>query len=351
MAITTDVFLQKTKKITDLPKCVLLLGDEIYYLDQASGLIRNLIFTDTPAQECNIKQFDKISEADLQVLEEFACSGGFFSDYRMAIITDPSVFTGKSKQDKIQPKILEIINNASEDCYFLFVINRLEKSLRSFKDYSRNNLYKQLDSKGMIITCDSPRSYEISNWLGKELRLRNLKLDSATMDTIITYCNYTDKVPLSILANEFEKLKLVYPDKPMISLDEFMQVSQLSMQVSVFRLIEYVWKKDAKYVVNITEELLQQGEPLESICFILTGQIKRAIQLKMLDKGHVSLADFIRETKMTEFIVNRLRKSVRDIPTSRLQALFSDLVQLMYQVRIGKQQAKDLTVTLLKFCG
>lgn len=350
MATNIDIFLQKTKKLTDLKSCVLLLGDETYYLDQASQLIRALVFPSIPPEECNIQRFDKFVEADINVLEEFAYSSGFFSENRLVVISDPAAFTGKGKQDKIMTKIIEIIDQAPEDCYFLFILNRLEKSMRSFKDYSRSNLYKHLDTKGSVIICESPRSYEVGGWLSKELKQRNIKLDHAALDTITTYCNYTDKVPLSILVNEFEKLKLVYPKHEIITLDEFMQVSQLSMQVSIFKLVEYIWKKDSKYVLNITDELLKQGEAIEGIVFILTGQVKRAIQLKLLDSNQMSLADFIRETKMTEFIVNKTRKAIKPIPIDDLKALFSDLVQLMYQIRIGNKQAEDLIPTLLRFC-
>lgn len=350
MATTIDIFLQKTKTVSDIGVCTLLLGDELYYQDQASNLLKNLIFPDTVVEERNILRLDKITDNELQQLEEFVYSSGFFSNYRLAIINDLSVFVGKSKQDKLQPKLIEILSNAPDDCYFLFILDKLDKNMRIFKDYSRSNLYKQIDSKGKIVTCDSPRSYEVANWLSKELRQRNLKLSHGAMDTIITYCNYTDKVPLSILVNEFEKLSLVYPNHEPISLDEFMAVSQLSMQVSVFKLVDYIWKKDTKYVLNISEELLRQGESIESICFVLTGQIKRAIQLKMLDANKMPLADFIRETKMTEFVVTKLRKSVRDIPLDNLQSLFKELVQLMYQIRIGNRQSSDLTVTLLQFC-
>lgn len=350
MPATIDIFLQKTKKASDLSSCTLLLGSELYYLDQATALLKNLLFPDIPAEDRNILRLDKLTDNDLQQLEEFAYSSGFFSDNRLAVINDSSMFTSKGKQDKIQPKLLEILSNAPTDCYFLFVLDKLEKNMRNFKDYSRNNLYKHFDSKGQVITCDSPRSYEVSSWLGKELRQRQLKLDAATMDTLITYCNYTDKVPLSILVQEFEKLQLVYPGQEAITLDQFMAVSQLSMQVSVFKLVDYIWKKDAKYVLNISTELLSQGEALESICFILTGQLKRAIQLKMLDAAHISLADFIRETKMTEFLVNKMRKSIRDIPLRELQNLFGELVQLLYQVRIGNKQAGDLPIMLLQFC-
>ena len=350
MPVTIDIFLQKTKKFDELTACTLLLGDELYYQDQASHLLKNLIFADIELQERSIMRIDKLTENELQQLEEFAYSSGFFANNRLVVITDHTLFAGKSKQEKLLPKLTEIVTNAPEDCYFLFVVDKLDKNMRSFKDYSRSNLYKLIDTKGKVVTCDSPRSYEVSNWLGKELRQRNIKLDSAAMDTIITYCNYTDKVPLSILANEFEKLSLVYPHKELISLDDFMAVSQLSMQVSVFKLVDYIWRKDTKYVLNICEELLRQGEPIESICFTLTGQLKRAIQLKMLDSAKISLADFIRETKMTEFVVNKLRKSVRDIPLTKLQGLFNELVQLMYQIRIGNKQPSDLTVTLLQFC-
>lgn len=350
VAVTIEIFLQKTKNIAGLARTILLLGDEDYYLDRAGKRIRELVFAQTPPAEIDYGLFfvEKLNDAaSLTEFREQVLSGGFFASARLFIISDCSIF----KADKQHTQaLLTLLQQLPEETFCVFVLNRLEGSMRGFKDYTSRSLYKWLDDKGQVVNCLSPRYYEIKPWLTNELKERRVKLEPAAVETIMNYCSQTDTVNLNLISNELGKLELTYGSDTLITNAQLLAVSRLGLQVSTFRLVDYLFRKEVRAVADITRELLDQNIPLEMIVALLSGQIKKALQLKLFEAAGHNISDFAKMTRTNEYVANNLRKNTRQLQVGELKKLFGALVDLLHKVRTGQKSAADLLPILVVFC-
>ncbi len=359
MATTANNFLNKYKSSNNLPHCILLFGEETYYSDQAMQQIYKLLFGNLAPEERdnNITVFEKIADQDaFRELEENALCGGFFSENKLIIIRDSKLFKpNKSKTSKDTSAtptdmVIELLKQLPPECFCVFVLNSLPNNMHNFKEYTSTKLYKHIDEHGVVVNCSSPKSYEIKDWLNAELKNRQLQLSKETHDLITFCCNQTDTVSLSVLCNEFDKLALAYGRDKTIEKADFLAISRLSLQVSTFKLVDYLFQKNSLQVAQITTEVLAQNQSMEMLLAFLCTQIKRAVQIKKADEQGITHADFISITKANDYSMKNLRKNIQRVSIPELKRLFSALVALQYRIRTGRSNAEDLIIVFLNFC-
>lgn len=345
MAIAASEFLKKSKNIIAINRLTLLVGAEEYYLAKVLSRYKQLLFGPEPSGEHTI-YFDKLPQA--QLLYDELQSGSLFSERRLLIIRDAALF--HDKKSTVAQELLQLADVLPEDIYIVFVLSKLAKQDNSFTGYAKGALYKLMATRGQVVDCNRLKYYQVQQWLVGELKERNVKLAGDAVECILSYCSYTDEVDLTVLAGEFDKLSLLYPHAQTISKEEFLAISQLNMQVSVFRLINYLMEKDTGKVLDILEELRVQNSAFEMITYLLVGQLKRALYLKLLQAEPNCDEMFLAEYKMPKFLLDQLKKQVRYIKADSLKILISSIVQLMGDIRAQEKDEKDLQILLVNFC-
>lgn len=347
------LLLDKFKTRNNLKNCTILLGDETYYQDKVLKLYKELLFRETlnSNQESNIYHYEKINVENLEHFKENLYSGGFFSEVRLFIIRDSSIFTVKKHSEELLEKFLVIINDIPEDCYVIFIIDNLEKGLKNFKDYQKNKVYKDLEQRATCFSCIKPRYYEIKGWLTQEIKRRKLNFTKEAYESIWQYCNYTDNIALSILDNEFDKIALYTNPTETITRKKLLEISQLSMQVSVYRLVEYLQKKETNNVLGIWHELARENFPIEAIISPLAAQIKKIIHLKRAQENGMNLNDFAKEYKLSSYIVNKLITESVYLSIEELKELHNEMVEFLFSLRSGFKEYLDFQFILIKFCN
>lgn len=361
MATTVSVFLNKFKTSKDLPNKILIFGEEVYYADKIISHVKNILFADISVEEisCNTFVFDRISDLeDFNLLEENVLSCGFFATVKLVVIKDTNLFRGEKTKNKdknssvksIQERLLDLLEQLPGDCYCLFIINRLESSMRSFNEYGTSKLYKHIDAKGVAVNCTSPRYYEIREWMVNEIKTRKLNLDPKVLEMITDFCSHTDTVSISMLCNEFDKLDLTYGKNVLITKTDFVNVSQLHMQFSAFRLVEFLFQKNADSVAKITIEVLAQGTSLEMLVALLCSQIKRGVQLKVAEQEGMHVSEFAELSKMSDYALKKLRSNMQRTSLLELKKLFVDLVDFQYKLRTSRCSSDYLVILLVNFC-
>lgn len=346
-----NIHLDKTSKVSELKNCTILLGDETFYQDKIIAHYKKLIFKDSVVeQNSNYFCYEKITTDIMAELNENIYAGGFFSKEKLFIIRDASLFGAKKDKPELLQALLKITEDIPEGCYLMFLVDKLEKNIRNFKEYQKSFLYLQLSPQTTCLNCIKLRFYEIKDWLGQEVKKRKLNFTREAYDSIVMYCQYTDNISLSVLVNEFDKLALVISNNEAITRKKFQEISQLSMQVSVFRLIEYFFKKDQTNVLLIFDELIMQNTALEAVAMPIAGQIKKVIQLKRLQAENLPLVDFSKEYRLTSYLLNKLVKDSLYLSIEELKKMHNDIVEFLYNLRSGLKDVADFKLLLLNFC-
>ena len=345
------MFVEQTKKIEELKSCVILLGDETFYQDKVLAHYKKILFKDNLLeQQLNTFRYDKLTSENLFDLQENLYSCSFFSTIKLFIIRDISLFAMKKKAEEAIGEILKISEDIPEDCYLIFLVDNLDKNMRNFKEYEKSLLFSSLASRAACLSCLKLRYYEVKDWLGQEVRRRKLNFSKDAYEAILLYCNYTDNVSLSILSNEFEKIALASSPGDLISRKKLQEISQISMQVSVFRLIEYLIKKDLNNVMGVLQELMMQNVPLEATAMPLAGQLKKIIHLKKLQETDSSLTEFAKEYKLSSYLLNKLVKDTQYLTLEELKELHLAIVDFLYELRSGLKETTDFQFLLIAFC-
>jgi DNA polymerase-3 subunit delta len=142
------------------------------------------------------------------------------------------------------------------------------------KPDARKKSWKELEKQVAVVVCDSPKAWELEEWVADEARARGLRLGREDVRYLVTELSSD----LRRLSNELEKLSL-YAGEDRLDLETIAEVLGRGKAQSVFKFIDALTAKDAQSALRQLGRLLDEGDaPLRILALLdrLVGQLRVA---------------------------------------------------------------------------
>lgn len=277
-------------------------------------------------EDINISYYS-MNNYKLEVIIDDFQTYSFFSDKKLVVVEDSFVFTSKKGDIEQKIELLDkYLNNYNPDTIIIFTV--IDEKLDS-----RKKLFKIINKVGHIIECNSPKDLKP---IVKEMFL-NYNISPKALELFI------DRVGknLGILNSEANKI-MIYKDNDLnITEEDILNLtSKIIVEEDLFKLVDYIIKKDKKEALIYYNGLLKlEMEPFK-IIVTLANKIRLIYQTKELFRlGHTE-NDIVTILKINPKQIYFLREPIRKYNSEDLINILSKLADLDLNIKSGKIDSK-----------
>jgi len=252
-------------------------GEDGWQLSQAVALLKALI----PAslQQLNINEVNAkdIQPGDLAQYQQVSLFGGD----NLLLLWDPRFLrTGKrgesdADRDKKaaaneEKRWQDALLSLCQDMTVVLVHNgTLDK---------RRTMTRWLDKQAVIVECNLLKRGDMANFIQTQLRSKGVTAEFGVAERIQEIAGDAPGIALQ----EIAKLLTSYPQNKRLSLAEAQAVLSTSVEAEVFALFDLIGEHKLQKAFELMDELLRRGESAPRILAVLSSQLRRTLQLRML---------------------------------------------------------------------
>lgn len=265
-------------------------------------------------------------------------SAPFLADKRLVIVKD---FLDKGNKDE-QKKIAEILEEEIPDfCVIVFIEYE--------NPDKRSSLYKKINKVGHTEEFKALMGPELMRWIQK----RSQEIGLNITPQIANYIGEQAGSDLWNLSNELEKLK-TYSAGKAITKDDIDSLVHPNLTTSIFKLTDYLAHRNAKGSLKTLDILLESGEDLVKIIFMIVRHFRILIQVKDLMDRKNSKSDIIGKIKEHPYTISTAMQQSPNFSMDTLREIYDKLLQLDIGMKTGKikmlaDDKKEMILALEKF--
>lgn len=219
----------------------------------------------------NISRYD-LEENSIEEILNDAVTMSLFSENKVIICENAICFSALGKADE---KLEAYLQKSNPNTILIFILN-------SEKPDERKKITKLIKKNGTV------KDFNITNpsSLVKEM-LKNYDISPKTISLLI------DRVGsnLNTLTNEVNKIILYKNEDKHITDQDIVDLTHKTVDIDVFKLIDYIVTDDKKNALEIYYELVKRGEEPIKIIIMLANQFRIIYQSKTLRKKGYSEKD------------------------------------------------------------
>ena len=203
-----------------------------------------------------------------------------------SLFSEKKIITVYETSDKIFKNINEVYEKYSEDVYLIFFSDVLEK-----KSKLRN--FFEVNKKSICIPCYPDNEKDLRTIAQLELKKNNITLSNEILNFLIEKSN----LDRNNLRNEIEKIKSYSLNKKTIELDEIKSLINFSGDYKSDLLVNECLCGNIFQYKKIFSELYVNTINQIYLLRILSGKIRRLLDMKKLEKKHSNLDNLLNSSK------------------------------------------------------
>ncbi|NLC87967.1 MAG: DNA polymerase III subunit delta [Clostridiaceae bacterium] len=305
----------------------LLYGEETYFLETCLKKIKT-IFGETK-QGINEIKIDE-SNINFDLIPNIE-TPAFGYEKKLIIARDTGLFKkeGKKKNvsnseiiEKISNYIKENENFIKESVILIFVEKEVEK----------NQLYKEIEDKGIICEFQELKPIELINKLKNICKAYKVNVDESTLRYIIE-CSGTN---MQELINEIRKLIEYAGIDGTITKKEIDLLSIKKIDTVIFDLTDNLGKKRIDEALKVLNGLIYQKEPIQKILIMLYNHFKKLYMIKIAQRENQNIADILVLKPTQTFLMTKYKTQASFFKEAELKKIIEELINLDYNYKIGK---------------
>lgn len=344
MEISSEKLLETLDKHLEIPRVVIIWGEEGYYKEKITKAVVQTTFAAVAERDKEIVVFDK--ELPLKELETAINSYPFFSGKNMVLIKDPKILKQDKQQESEtrkgqQMQLAELLSNLPDFCQIVCTVPKLDK---------RSKFYKILLPIAAIVESKAIKSYNLRPWLDEQAALYGCMWEYGAAELVVEYMTATDNVPLLLLANEIEKLAIYAGTRKKWTRQDVEAIFSELPEVSIFALTNAIAEKKTEEVLTLLALEEKRGTNVLKVAGIVSSQIRKLWQVKELMEAGYDKTSITNELKMHPFIAQKTMAQSKFFTTASLQKCLTALAQLNMDLRKGGrrfEQLEEILVVLL----
>lgn len=344
MEISSEKLLETLDKHLEIPRVVIIWGEEGYYKEKITKAVVQTTFAAVAERDKEIVVFDK--ELPLKELETAINSYPFFSGKNMVLIKDPKILKQDKQQEsetrkEQQMQLAELLSNLPDFCQIVCTVPKLDK---------RSKFYKTLLPIAAIVESKTIKSYNLRPWLDEQAALYGCTWEYGAAELVVEYMAAADNVPLLLLANEIEKLAIYAGTRKKWTRQDVEAIFSELPEVSIFALTNAIAEKKIEETLTLLALEEKRGTNVLKVAGIVSSQIRKLWQVKELMEAGYDKTGIANELKLHPFIAQKTMMQSKFFTTASLQKCLTALAQLNMDLRKGGrrfEQLEEILVVLL----
>lgn len=312
-----------------LPNCLLLYGDEEYFMDYSVKYIKNK-YIDKSYENMNYAEFEKLDS--LKDFFEFADTFPFMSEKKLCLLKEAGFFTSTGSLDKKEEEKLLKYIDGNEDCITIFVI-------KDGKPDSRKKIVKKLKDNKAVFEFTRLNEGELTKYITDEFKKNSFKIsmsDANYMANNTGYLDYESSVSLYHVNNEISKIMSHNNEKKNITTSDLELLMVKSVESSIFRLVDCICENNKKKSFEILDEMLLNNTPEQFIIHMITRQYRMLYQYVILQKKGYTFNEIINKMKIKNFIASKLDKQSKNLKMETIEYYMKRFLEIDRKIKVGE---------------
>lgn len=317
--------LKNNLKKGDLSNVYLVTGKEHVFIKEIQESFKNIMSPEE--RDMNFSNFD-LEEVSLGDVINEAISAPFFGERRLVFAQNPYFLTAERTKNAVEQ---------DADLLVKYVQNPTPSTiLVIFASYdkldARKKVVKQLKKLATPVDAGQMEGPILTRTIQSDLKNAGYQIDPDALDLLInkTKSNY------SLITNQLDKLKLYALKTKKIDKAAVTELVPQSLEDNVFDLMNEILNKNIYQAEELYHQfLLQKIDPILLVA-IITSQLRLLIQVKILSEKGLSEATISKNLKLHPYRVKLARRQIRSLQMKQLQVMYSDIVNLDFQIKSGQ---------------
>ena len=312
-----------------LPNCLLLYGDEEYFMDYSVKYIKNK-YIDKSYEDMNYAEFEKLDS--LKDFFEFADTFPFMSEKKLCLLKEAGFFTSTGSLDKKEEEKLLKYIDGNEDCITIFVI-------KDGKPDSRKKIVKKLKDNKAVFEFTRLNEGELTKYITDEFKKNSFKIsmsDANYMANNTGYLDYESSVSLYHVNNEISKIMSHNNEKKNITTSDLELLMVKSVESSIFRLVDCICENNKKKSFEVLDEMLLNNTPEQFIIHMITRQYRMLYQYVILQKKGYTFNEIINKMKIKNFVASKLDKQSKNLKMETIEYYMRRFLEIDRKIKAGE---------------
>jgi len=194
----------------------------------------------------------------------------------------------------------------------------------------RTSLYQKIHKIGTIEEFTIPTPAEVTKQILDKAKKDNIKISSAVALYLSTYCSMN----LWLVFAELDKLA-TYANGQEITQKMIDELVSPTLSSSIFKLTDALAIKNVKESLRIFRILIDIGEEVSMIFFMIVRHFRILIQIKeMLDKNE-NQNTMIKRLQLHPFVIQTAAKQAKNFTIPQIENIYKNLLNIDRKVKTG----------------
>lgn len=314
-----------------LPSCVLLYGVEVYLIDKAVKLAKSK-YINKDFEDMNYFEIEKI-EDNFNSFYEAVTTFPFMSDKKLCIIKESDFLTSTGSLAKTdEEKLLDIIDKNYDSCILIFLI-------KGGKPDARKKAVKKLKDNKAVFEISKLNELELNKYIVDSFKKNEITISLGDADYIANntgYLDYESLISLYEVNNEIDKLVSYSVDKKKIEKDDIDNLMIISIEMNIFKLVDYLCEGSKDKAFKILDEMLLNNTPEQYIIHMIIRQYRMLYQYVLLFNKGYNMEEIMNIMKIKKFVATKLSKLSKNLTLKKIQIYMDKFVEIDKKIKIGQ---------------
>lgn len=229
-----------------------------------------------------------------------------------------------SQNKQLVENIEHIIASVPDSTEVIFVEDKLDKRLVYYKTLKKSTEFQEFADVD---------SRNLPSWVAEIVHSQNGKISNADAGYLVDRVGNNQM----ILANEIEKLLI---NNPQINREAINQLTEKTVNSSVFDLLEAAFAGKTDRALNIYDELREQKIEPPQIIGMLSWQLYVLSVIKTA--GSKPTGEIASEAKLNPYVLNKSSSIARNISLNKLRQLVKDLLDIDVKSKSSNRNSDEM---------
>lgn len=298
-------------------KAYLLYGEERYLVRAYKNMLKEAICQE---ETMNFSYFEG-KDISVNELKDVAIALPFFAERRLIIVENSGFFKNSSDV------VVDIIKEALDTTYFVFVENEVDK---------RNRVYKTVSGLGYVCEMKQQTEDSLKKWA---LKIFNKAGKQITVNDMNFFLGVTG-LEMDNIYNEAMKLIAYCAKRDTVTARDIEEVCSTRTVDRVFDMINAMATKNTDEAMRLYSDLIALKEPPMKILALIGRQFAQLLAVKKLYEEGSSGSVIAERLGIRPYFINRYISQAKGYTIDELKQAVVDCVDAEHKVKSGQSEDK-----------
>jgi DNA polymerase-3 subunit delta len=194
----------------------------------------------------------------------------------------------------------------------------------------RSRFYKWLNTNAKKEEFIAPKGREMLSWVQRKFQRHQKSISPLAAEMLVFYCGED----LNVISHEVEKLSLLektsYDEK---TIERYVTPNP---EAKIFKVLDMVGKTSPDRLLKEFNQMVQSGEDLMMIFYMIVRQFRLLVQIKYLMDRKYPKDAIQKKMKLAPFQIGALLQQADAFTFRTLQLAYSRLAEMEFGIKTGK---------------